>query len=110
MLQVFDPVICLLSPFYTAYLSADIVYKRAPRAVITAVGALQSHVLSRAFGKNGTTKFANMDEWLDANNTFGVAGSVIGREGDDDTSFAVPSEFASLSASAGFSISATLQT
>ncbi len=110
LLQVFDPEIDLLNPFYSAYLAADVVYSRAPQSVIAAVSALQAHVLARAFGSDGTTKFANMNEWLDANNTFGVAGSVIGRIGDADTSITVPSEFASLSSQAGFSISSTLQT
>lgn len=110
LLQVFDPEIDLLSPFYTAYLSADVIYNRAPQAVITAVATLQSHVLSRAFASDGVTKFSNIDEWLDANNTFGVAGMNLGRTGDVNTSFKVPIEFAKLSSQAGYAIDATLQT
>ena len=109
LLQVFDPEIDLLSPFYQAYLAADVVYNRAPQQVIAAVGALQNHVLNRSFASDGSTRFDTIDEWLDASNSFGVGGTNLGRLNDVNTSITVPAEFASLSQQAGFTISATLQ-
>jgi hypothetical protein len=109
LLQTFDPEIDLLSAFYNAYLAANVVYNRAPQTTIQAVAILHSHILNRARASDGTTKFANMDEWLDATNTFGVSGTNFGRKDDVDTSITVPSEFASLSAQAGYSIDSTLQ-
>lgn len=110
VLQVFDPEIDLLSPFYNAYLSADVIYKRAPQATIQAVAALQAHVLNRAKATDGTTKFANINEWLDADNSFGVSGTNLGRSGDTNDAITVPAEFANLSSQAGYSINVALQT
>ena len=109
LLQVFDPEMDLLIPFYNAYLSAQTAYNRPLQATVAAVAALQSHVLNRARAADGTTRFDNISDWLDASNTYSVAGSNIGRLGDTDTSYKVPSDFATLSLQAGYAIDSALQ-
>lgn len=104
ILTSFDPELDLLAPFYNAYLAAQTVFLQAPQAIVSAVGSLQRHVLNKA-RTNSLARFDNINQWIDA---AGVNNSTlydnVGRNDDIDTSFQVRSEFASLSAQAGFSI------
>lgn len=110
MLQVFDPEIDLLSPFYQAYLAADSAYFQPPTAVYSAVQALQRHILQRArtdpaVDPDGVAAvFTTVDEWLDAGATNGFLSTAVGRQGDVNTSIQVESNFATLSATAGYAI------
>ncbi len=113
MLNVFDPEIDLLSPFYQAYLAADAAYSAPPTAVVSAVTALQSHVLNRARTdtevSGGGYRFANINEWIDAGAGNGYLSSAVGRDGETgsgDGSFKVPTEFAAISSTAGYAIDA----
>lgn len=114
MLNVFDPEIDLLSPFYQAYLAAAAAYTTPPTAVVSAVAALQAHVLNRARTDPDISgveaRFADINEWIDAGASNGYLTSAVGRSGETgsgDGSFKVPTEFATLSATAGYSIDAT---
>lgn len=111
ILQVFDPELDLLAPFYNAYLAAQTVFLQAPQAVITAVNSLQSHVLDKARTDplvdttNGPARFSTINQWIDAAGTNDAAlHDNLGRQNDVDTSFTVRTEFATLSSQAGFSI------
>ena len=106
LLNVFDPEIDLLAPFYQAYLAADAAYTSPPTAVYTAVTALQVHVINRARANDTTTRFADINEWIDAAAANGYLSALVGREGDIDGSFKVTTEFAALSATAGYTINA----
>jgi len=113
LLNVFDPEIDLLSPFFEAYLAADAAYTTPPTAVTAAVTALQSHVLNRARTDPNVSgvevRFADINEWIDAGASNGYLSSSVGRSGETgsgDGSFKVPSEFATLSGTAGFAINA----
>jgi len=106
LLQEFDPEIDLLVPFYQAYLAADSAYTNPPTAVITAVAALQVHILNRA-RTDASERFASINEWLDAGGTQGTLSAAVGRSGetgDGDLSFRVERRFATMSSSAGYAI------
>jgi len=110
-LQVFDSELDLLSVFYNAYIASQVVYQQAPKSVITAVNALQSHVLDKARTDpaidtvNGPAKFNSINQWIDA---AGVNDPTlhnnVGRQYDSDGSFTVSNRFATLSERAGFLI------
>lgn len=109
-LNTFDPELALLSPFYNAYLAADAAYQSPPIAVISAVGELQRHIIDKARTTAGV-RFTSINQWLDAGDTNkflstdGDASEAVGRLNDaDDSSIQVFSEFASLSATAGYAI------
>lgn len=109
-LNTFDPELALLSPFYNAYLAADAAYASPPIAVITAVAELQRHILDKARTSTGV-RFTDINQWLDAGDTNkylttdGDASDAVGRQTDtDQASLQVYSEFAALSATAGFAI------
>lgn len=108
-LEEFDPTIDLISPLYNAYLSSVTVYANTPQAVVEAVKRLQGHVLSKARtdanidATDTSNRFDSIDDWIDAAGTNGV-GTNVGRHEDIDTSFTVSTEFASLSAQAGYAI------
>jgi len=78
-IQSFDPELQLLNPFYAAY-QATVTSFGAPSPVISAVSALQRHVLAKAAG------YTDINEWL------------------FDNGIKVPQSFADLSAQAGFTI------
>ena len=103
----FAPELALLTPFYQAYLAAQTIFLEPPAAVISAVTALQNHVINKARDATGD-KFSDINDWIDAAGTNSVndLSEVSGRQDDVDTSFTVDTEFASLSATAGFTISA----
>lgn len=105
-LQVFDPEIDLLVPFYNAYLTAYAVMGQAPSSVITAVNRLQGHVLDKARYTIGalTTQyqFTDINDWLSAT----VSSSPVHRVGDVDTAVTVRQAFATLSSQAGYPIDA----
>lgn len=105
LLQAFDPELDLLAPFYNAYLAARTIYAQAPASIVNAVKVLQQHVLARARTNAGGI-FTDINDWIDAAGTNGVlaGGTPVGRDEDVDTSFTVPTEFATLSAQAGYSI------
>ena len=112
-LNRFDPEIDLLNPFYQAYLAADAAYSSPPTAVVSAVGALQAHVLARARtdpdASGNSLRFADINEWIDADAANGYLTSAVGRQGETgpgNDSFRVPSEFATLSGTAGYNIDA----
>ena len=111
MLQVIYPELDLLSPFWTAYIAARSIYLSPPQAVVAAVRTLHNHILSRARTTAGNL-FSEIDNWLDADFTFGVntAGEAVGREDDVDTSIQVPEEFAVLSDLSGHTVDAALRT
>lgn len=109
-LNVFDPELALLSPFYNAYLAADAAYANPPIAVITAVAELQRHVLDKA-RTTAAVRFTDINQWMDAGDTNkflttdGDGSDALGRQTDSDQqSLKVSTEFASLSATAGFAI------
>jgi len=109
-LNTFDPELALLSPFYNAYLAADAAYLSPPNAVIVAVGELQRHILDKA-RTSGGVKFTDINQWYDAADTnkyltiAGAGASALGRQTDSDqSSIQMSSEFAALSATAGFTI------
>ena len=106
LLDDFDPELALLDPFYNAYIASQSAYATPPTAVITAVGALQKHVLDKA-RTNANVVFTNINSWIDANgvNTYLTAPGV-GRYDDTDTAFKLPALFASLSASSGYTVDA----
>jgi hypothetical protein len=110
MLQAFDPELDLLAPFYNAYLAARSIYATPPASIVAAVRTLQSHVLARA-RTNAGGAFTDINDWIDAGDQNGaLAGGsqdgsgLVGREEDEDSSFTVPSDFATLSARAGYTI------
>lgn len=111
-LSVFDPELDLLAPFYNAYLAAVAAYSNPPVTVLSAVGALQSHIIDKARTDAGA-RFSNIDQWLDAGDTNGFlttdgdGSDAVGRDnesGTGDNSFRVPSNFAVWSGQAGFPI------
>ena len=114
-LQVFDPELDLLSPFYNAYLSASTIYENAPAAVVAAVAALQRHILDRArtdsavdTSADAPRRFTNINDWLNCanegdGNSFAIA---VGRQDDENGSIDLQSSFVALSAQAGFEIDA----
>ena len=108
LLDDFDPELALLDPFYNAYIASQSAYATPPTAVITAVGALQKHVLDKA-RTTASVVFTNINTWLDAygTNTY-IAAPGVGRYGDTSVngtaSIKVPTLFASLSASSGYTI------
>ena len=112
----FDPELDLLQPFYTAYLSVQTLFNQTPAAVVTAVGALQAHILSKARTQDGAGKYTNINYWLESDNTGNdnyssgielTTPSRYGRSGDsNDAKVTVPTQFASISAQAGYSIDA----
>lgn len=104
ILTVFDPELDLLAPFYNAYLAAQTVFLQAPQAIISAVSALQRHVLSKA-RTTDASRFSDINQWIDAEGTNNsTLYDNVGRANDVDTSFTVRQEFATLSAQAGYSI------
>lgn len=110
-LDTFDPNLDLLAPFYNAYLASQTVFLQAPQAVISAVNSLQRHVLDKAKTDvlidvvNGSSRFSDINQWIDAAGTNNsTLYDNVGRAGDIDTSFKIRTEFAALSAQAGFSI------
>ncbi len=111
LLQVFDPELDLLQPFYNAYLASQTIYLQAPSAVINAVKRIQQHVLDKARtdaneDSTGTEQtFSDINDWIDAKSTNGSPGATsVGRKDDFDDSFKVAQEFANLSSQAGFVI------
>lgn len=111
LLNDFEPELDLLEPFYNAYIAAQSAFVTPPTAIVNAVGALQRHVLNKA-RTNASVAFTNINAWIDAGDTNGYlsvdadGSEAVGRYGDVDTSFQTESQFASLSAQAGFTINA----
>ncbi len=107
LLQVFQPELDLLTPFYNAYLSARTTYSTAPQSAIVAVQRLQQHILKEARDTDGD-RYTNVNDWLDAAGTNGsnTLAAISGRSNDSNTSIKVEAEFAVLSAQAGFAIDA----
>jgi len=107
LLQVFDPELDLLTPFYNAYLSAKTTYSTAPQSAVVAVQKLQQHILSKSRDSTGD-RYTNINDWLDAAGTNGsnTLAGIAGRTSDSNASIKVESEFAALSAQAGFAIDA----
>lgn len=112
MLQVFDPELDLLAPFYNAYLASQTVYEQAPQAVVSAVTQLQTHIIDKArtdptvdTDTSAPRRFTDINQWIDAHGD-NVAASYdnVGRQGDSGASFTVPTDFATLSDQAGFNI------
>jgi len=109
-LTVFDPELDLLSVFYNAYVASQVVFLQAPQSVITAVNALQSHILDKArtdaaVDALGESRFTDINQWIDAEATNDATlHSVVGRKDDIDYSFTVANDFATLSNQAGFTI------
>lgn len=101
----FAPELDLLTPFYSAYLSTQTIFSEPPQAIVSAITSLQNHILSKATDADGT-RFSDINDWIDAAGSNGVndLSVVEGRADDDDASFTVDAEFASLSAIAGFTI------
>lgn len=105
-LDYFDPELDLLRPFYDAYNASLLIYQTTPVGIIQAVAALQAHVLSKARtdptkGTGLEVTFANINEWLEA----ATATGGVGRKDDsNDAAIQVPSNFADMSAEAGYSI------
>ena len=116
LMQVFDPELDLLQPFYTAYQSVQALFEQTPAAVVSAVGALQAHVLSKARTQNGVGRYTNVNYWLESDNSGNDAWSdpnqtsspeVYGRHLDsNDEPITVPQKFANISAQAGYPIEA----
>ncbi len=110
-LTVFDPELDLLAPFYNAYVASQVVFLQAPASVITAVSALQRHILDKArtdAGLDATgleNRFTDINQWIDAEGSNdAVLYDAVGRKDDIDTSFTVANDFATLSTQAGFTI------
>jgi hypothetical protein len=114
LLQVFDPELDLLQPFYTAYQAVQAVFTQTPAAVVSAVGALQAHVLSKARTQNGVGRYTNVNYWIESDNSGNDGWSapdqtaspgVYGRQNDSfDEPFTLPQRFANVSAQAGYPI------
>ena len=81
-LDIFDPELDLLNPFYNAYLTATVAFAAQPQSVVNAVKALQAHIIS----KGG---YASVDAYYLADGNF---------------SHYFTAEFANLSQQAGYSI------
>lgn len=114
LLQVFDPELDLLQPFYTAYQAVQALFTQTPAAVVSAVGALQAHVLSKARTQDGTGRYTNVNYWIESDNS-GNDGWSSGNQSSDpdvygryldssDDPFTVPQKFANISAQAGYPI------
>jgi hypothetical protein len=117
LLQVFDPELDLLQPFYTAYTAVQTLYTQTPAAVVGAVGSLQAHVLSKSRTQDGTGRYTNINYWLESDNS-GNNGYTPGDEltdpdtygrylDSDDTKVSVPQEFADISSQAGYPITSS---
>ena len=100
--NVFDPEIDLLVAFHTAYNVSVSAYAAAPPSVVSAVKALQDHILSKdvSAGTGDQTlgdRYTNIDEYYEDNlASFPVEGSAI-----------IPVGFATLSAQSGHTIDPT---
>ena len=109
-LQVIQPEIDLLSPFYNAYLAATSLYAQAPQSAVKAVKSLQDHVLTNARTNAAvdaggvSVAFSDINDWIDAAATNGTRSGAVGRKNDVNTSFQIPSSFASMSGLAGHPI------
>lgn len=104
LLQSFDPEIDLLQPFYNAYLSSQTVFLQVPAGIVNAITQLQRHVLDKARTESGNERFTSINDWIDAGASNGAATTALGRNGDTDVSFRVPTEFATISLQAGYEI------
>ena len=103
--QVFDPELDLLQPFYQAYLGARSAFLQTPQSIVQAVTSLQQHILNKALSWDGATetKFTNINDWLSL--ATGITRrSSTGVADADQTDITVSQEFADLSAQAGFNI------
>lgn len=97
----FDPELDLLQPFWTAYNSAEAIYQQTPGPVISAVAALQAHIVDKAKSTDGTQDYDDVNDWLKGE----IDGVFAGRYQDSiDGPIKVTEEFADLSAAAGFPI------
>jgi len=85
ILSVFDPELDLLRPFYNAYLSSAGEYANIPIAAISAVTQLQAHILARAETAAGA-RYTDINDWY------------------SDKGICVPQDFATISQSAGFTV------
>lgn len=117
LLQVFDPELDLLQPFYSAYQAVQVLYTQTPAAVVSAVGALQAHVLSKARTEDGAGRYTEIDHWLESDNS-GLDAYIAGAEVTDpdvygryidsyDNKFQVPQQFADVSSQAGYPITSS---
>lgn len=93
ILQVFDPEIDLLLPFYNAYLAANLAYASVIQPVVDAVRDLQDHVLRRARDGDGLA-FSTINDWYESE-------SDAFPDGAGET---ITAEFATLSQQAGHRI------
>lgn len=84
IIQQFDPEIALLSTFFSTYKAMTSSFD-SPSAVITAVSALQRHILDKA-RTDADGRYTDINDWL------------------EDNSLTVPEGFADLSALGGFPI------
>ncbi len=98
ILQVFDPEIDLLLPFYNAYLSANVSYTTVIQPVISAVKSLQEHILSRARDGSGSA-FDTVNDWYEDN-----ASAFPDADATPAGTPIITSEFAALSQQAGHRI------
>lgn len=114
LLQVFDPELDLLQPLYTAYQAVEALFTQTPAAVVSAVAALQAHVLSKARTQNGVGRYTNINYWLESDNSGSDGWSAPNQTAtpsqygryldDDDAAITVPQLFANISAQAGYPI------
>jgi hypothetical protein len=104
----FPPEIDLLRPLYDTYLSVQTIYSQVPASVVNAVATLNIHVLNNARTQDGTGRYTNINDWLEADNTGTLTGSgnsETGRYQDtNDAAIKVPRKFASISSLSGFTI------
>jgi len=83
----FDPELDLLEPFYNAWQSSIQSYAFVTPSVLSAVTALQEHVIDKArtdstVDSTGVAqRFDTIDDWIDAAASNGV-GTNVGRTGD----------------------------
>jgi hypothetical protein len=119
LMQVFDPELDLLQPFYTAYTAVQALYTQTPAAVVGAIGSLQAHVLSKARTQDNATRYTNINYWLESDSS-GSDGYVPGVTDEDtdpdiygryndsqDVKITVPQEFADISSQAGYPITSS---
>lgn len=90
-LNLFQPEIDLLIPFYSAYLAATTSFENPPSSVINAVRILQKHVMENAVDTSTGLRYSDINEYYDDTGRF-------------PSGYQVSTEFARVSELSGYHI------